>query len=912
MKISLSLFTATVVAVTANHSSRDDIHVLMYETDESIEHDPSSPLSFFKERSTFANLPTTVYGGGQSYKGFGDKYQTLRSVLDAIDPNKIVVVADARDVALNIPENGDAATKAIDRFVETYRKLTKDDPGAVVMSAEGQCCVSAMTHAHPREYFDPITKKRAKRACSSGKEGCYWNQNDNIYAWVDFHRQRAFDKTGIPRNVNPVGDVYLNAGLMAGYPADLMNLVDVLDIHSTEDDQAVLSGLMYQFPDMIVLDYGQEMFGNNQWPRGLIDGCIYEKEEGTTDPKQSFLVHTETGTEPLIIHTPGKFYGCLDVLIEELGGTSQQRYLHESPQGNPRELKRKGFKFDTPRKLNERNEGPPEAVEKCGCDCSHPISDGQVYKEEVVRESIKEAKDNNKAENNNDDPNDGPVEIEEVIRESIPIANDDKKAENIADEPNGDIEADVNEGRLRRRHRRLGVRVSVRRYLFARGEESAVKNRDGGLKGDIQKSKQKLAKELAEKLEAAPILLDTGSDTGPDAGLSDGLSNGESKSRDKDSGEEGPDQRAEPDPGQVEEGVTNYGYGSYGSYGSYDVATNYGYGAYGSYGVAADKEELPGPDPDPVSGQVEEGATNYGYGSYGSYGVATNYEYGSYGSYGVATNNGYGSYGIATNYGYGSYGVAINYGYGSYGVATNDEYGSYGQYNQYSGSSLTGRNDDDCADICASHCYVADGVSSTLDNYGQYVDTNNDGGTSTSENYGQYGIASDNYGVASNYGSENYGQYGVASNNYGVASNYGSENYGQYGVTSNNYGIAGRSNYGYGVASNYAPGNYGQYGIASNYASENYGQYGASNNYGYGVASNNYGYGVASNYGQENYGQYGEASNYGNGDANYGQYGYGQYGSNYGSSSSVPTPSVPTPSRRIRRVRGLRTRQHKE
>jgi hypothetical protein len=61
------------------------------------------------------------------------------------------------------------------------------------------------------------------------------------------------------------------------------------------------------------------------------------------------LVHRETGTEPLIVHTPGKFYGCLDVLIEELGGTSNQRYLETHPEGNPRRTGRRRLRKDLTR-----------------------------------------------------------------------------------------------------------------------------------------------------------------------------------------------------------------------------------------------------------------------------------------------------------------------------------------------------------------------------------------------------------------------------------------------------------------------------------------------------------------------------------------------------------------------------------
>jgi hypothetical protein len=174
-----------------------------------------------------------------------------------------------------------------------------------------------MAHPHPSEYFDPITKQRTSRACSSGKAGCLWSPNQNIEDWQVFMEDLAFETTG-----EDLSDVYLNAGLMVGYPSDLINLLNVLNIDPSEDDQAVLSGLMYHFPDMIKLDYKQEMFGNNQWPRGLVDGCVFEPQG-----EHLSLVHTETGTEPLILHTPGKFYDCLDILIEDLGGVSQQRYL---------------------------------------------------------------------------------------------------------------------------------------------------------------------------------------------------------------------------------------------------------------------------------------------------------------------------------------------------------------------------------------------------------------------------------------------------------------------------------------------------------------------------------------------------------------------------------------------------------
>jgi hypothetical protein len=344
MKFGL-LFSAVFGLSTVVDGSqfRDDVMVLMYETDDSLQHDKKSPLHFFQQKGKIANLQTTVFGGKLAYHGFGDKYQTLKPLLEVADKTKLVILADARDVILNVPDNEAFASLAIDNFMETYTKLTADAPNAVVLSAESQCCVSAMAHAHPGEYFDPITKERKSRACSSGKSDCLWYQSPNLEDWQTFMENLAFDTTG-----EDLSDVYLNAGLMAGYPEDLINLLNVLNIDPSEDDQAVLSGLLYQFPDMIKLDYKQEMFGNNQWPRGLVDGCVFEPQGDHLS-----LIHTETGTEPLILHTPGKFYDCLDVLMEDLGGVSQQRYLFGLEHMN-KVATTNGFTVTSERDLSER------------------------------------------------------------------------------------------------------------------------------------------------------------------------------------------------------------------------------------------------------------------------------------------------------------------------------------------------------------------------------------------------------------------------------------------------------------------------------------------------------------------------------------------------------------------------------
>jgi hypothetical protein len=56
---------------TSTSPFRNDVHILMYETDSTLERDPSQPLYFFKERTKVANLKTTIFGGDLAYHGFG-------------------------------------------------------------------------------------------------------------------------------------------------------------------------------------------------------------------------------------------------------------------------------------------------------------------------------------------------------------------------------------------------------------------------------------------------------------------------------------------------------------------------------------------------------------------------------------------------------------------------------------------------------------------------------------------------------------------------------------------------------------------------------------------------------------------------------------------------------------------------
>ena len=122
-----------------------------------------------------------------------------------------------------------------------------------------------------------------------------------------------------------VSDIYLNAGLLAGKAKDLLRVIQALDIHEEEDDQAVLTAYMYRNPNSIVLDYRQSMFGNNRWTLGVEDGCMFSN----ISSKDRRLVHKETGTSPLFIHSPGGFMKCHWSLLDKLHDHSARRGLRK-------------------------------------------------------------------------------------------------------------------------------------------------------------------------------------------------------------------------------------------------------------------------------------------------------------------------------------------------------------------------------------------------------------------------------------------------------------------------------------------------------------------------------------------------------------------------------------------------------
>jgi len=287
------------------------VDILIYET-ESVEGSPADNL--LKQAERLEGVTARIFGQGQHFEGYGSKYAALYPILNKMDPEKLVVITDGRDVLVNNPTQSDTyLTSAVEDFRAAYDELTYSYPEAIVVSAEAQCCVSALTHASPGAYYN-ADGSRNERSCSSGEKDCLWGGEEKALPWQIFMKELAHD-----RNFGGYEDMYLNAGLMAGKVKNLLQVIEAASIGKDEDDQAVLTDFMYKNPDKIVLDYAQTMFGNNRGGLGgMEDGsCTFKLDEETTSEER--LVHSKTGSSPLFLHSPGGFYKCHDYLSAKLG-----------------------------------------------------------------------------------------------------------------------------------------------------------------------------------------------------------------------------------------------------------------------------------------------------------------------------------------------------------------------------------------------------------------------------------------------------------------------------------------------------------------------------------------------------------------------------------------------------------------
>jgi hypothetical protein len=284
------------------------VQVLLYET---MAEKSSHAHKLLDQLAQLEDIEGTIFGEGTGFEGFGSKYSAVFPVLQEMDPNTLVVISDARDVLVNSAWHSTDSVTPVEELRGYYQQITAKHPGAIIVSAEAQCCVSALTYVAPGAYYNADGSRMA-HSCASGEEGCTWAGDDKALAWESFMQAIALERTG-----RHYDDVYLNAGLMIGTAKDLLHVIELAGIGKDEDDQAVLTDFMYLNPALVLLDYGQNLFGNNRGGLGGMDAgtCVF----GFQGDDRNRLVHSKTGSTPLFLHSPGKYFECQDDLAVRLG-----------------------------------------------------------------------------------------------------------------------------------------------------------------------------------------------------------------------------------------------------------------------------------------------------------------------------------------------------------------------------------------------------------------------------------------------------------------------------------------------------------------------------------------------------------------------------------------------------------------
>jgi hypothetical protein len=184
-----------------------------------------------------------------------NKFSAAIPLLQEMNPDALVVISDHRGAAVNLHlRTRSAFYESVVDFRKGFAAMTDKLPGAVVVSASGQCCASALTHIQPGALFDEANKRQA-RSCISGDVGCVWNGNANAEIW-----QARMKEIATLRSASTAKSVYLDASLIAGTAKDLLALLETVDVGSKEDERAVMTDFMHRNPDRIVLDYGRRLF----------------------------------------------------------------------------------------------------------------------------------------------------------------------------------------------------------------------------------------------------------------------------------------------------------------------------------------------------------------------------------------------------------------------------------------------------------------------------------------------------------------------------------------------------------------------------------------------------------------------------------------------------------------------------
>lgn len=186
------------------------------------------------------------------------KWATVVALLADTPPDTLVVLGDADRGVIH---------QYLYPILTAFKSRLVDRIGvqnAIILSTSTFCCVPAMTTMPLGSLFsadgrrsghtnDCDESNKTNKNCPNVDTN---GTNDETEVWRDFMSNMAAQ-----RKFPNAQTLYLDAGLMAGKAEDLKLVLEMAGIQADEDATAVLTDLMRHSPNLILLDYNQDLFG---------------------------------------------------------------------------------------------------------------------------------------------------------------------------------------------------------------------------------------------------------------------------------------------------------------------------------------------------------------------------------------------------------------------------------------------------------------------------------------------------------------------------------------------------------------------------------------------------------------------------------------------------------------------------
>lgn len=194
-----------------------------------------------------------IVGAGDAWDGWKTRMTKYCEVLSTLDPNKIVIMTDARDVF---------CTRCPAKFLQNFKKYNKK----IIVSMELFC--EGDTKYDPNKSYWQVT----------------WIEN--------YWKMYNIDHDKIHRK-------FVNNGLVAGYVGELIKFYTWSIDNGYTDDQKALGAYVNQFPELIYADIDAELLHTSVAfvNAGLSDSAI----QNTDSPSLLELA----GRKSFFLHIPG-------------------------------------------------------------------------------------------------------------------------------------------------------------------------------------------------------------------------------------------------------------------------------------------------------------------------------------------------------------------------------------------------------------------------------------------------------------------------------------------------------------------------------------------------------------------------------------------------------------------------------